>query len=187
MRDRGDEPLEDVDVPARQGNRIGIAPPDHRGLERDRQAGGGFQLADQHIERGAAGLLGLGRAAFERLVAVAVVEHGADLGVHREAQPLLDRQRDQRRDPVGQIGTPKTATSTSEMVAAMLQAITRWRSRRSVLPDAVEAVGIFVDSGDERRITDFEAGELCAAGAAKPHHVVGRRLRPEFAIGPVAR
>ena len=97
-----DQPFEDVNVPARQCNRVGLAPPHNAGFERNRQPGRGFKPPDQRIERGAAGLFGVRAATFERLAGALVVEHGADLGVDAVAEAVLDRQRDQRRNAVGQ-------------------------------------------------------------------------------------
>src|SRR6266571_3550586 len=85
-----DQPLEQIDVPAGQGERIRLVAPQHAGAQRHRQVGGRGEAPDQLVERAAGGVRRFALGALEGGAEAAGVEGRAKLAVELLAE--LDRK-----------------------------------------------------------------------------------------------
>ena len=154
-----DQPLEHVDVSARQCNGVGLAPADDRGLERDRQPGRRLEPADQRIERGAAGSFPRRpcriRTACRNCLVSSMARTWASTAT---PEPLLDATagsaaRSGRAAPARRRRRPARARRWRQRS----RPTTRLRRRALGRAGAVEAVGAFVDLGDQARDRGFRA------------------------------
>ena len=153
--------VEQVDLAARQRDRVRDRARQHLRVERMLDAARGPELLDQFRERG---------LAFGRLADLAA-EYRPHLQVDRLADPLLDRIRHQRRQPIGGVAAmPKTTMPRIDAIAAADQ-----NTMRSVCagpPRSHVERGAARDHGFDRRgVVDLETRQRRGGRAAQTQPV----------------
>ena len=157
----------------------------HIDAKRNRQRGGGLELADELVERGAAGRFAGAGAAGESRPEMLGVERAARICLSTASPSLCSTASGTNGTMrLASTGTPKIAVTMSEAPAARLNATTLRRKPAFGRAAAIERVGAILDRGSERRIADFQPRQQRLAAAAEPQHAIGRRHPPQFGIRP---